>query len=87
MKYLLILLTLVLGGCSTTVPVTQKFPEIPQVLQQPCKPLKEVEKDASLIDLTKVVVENYTEYYQCSETVNGWIMWYTMQKSIYKELK
>lgn len=86
MKYLLPILFL-LAGCSTTVPVTQKFPQAPQVLQQPCKPLKEVQKDSNLVELTKVVVENYTEYYMCAETVQGWLDWYTTQKRIFEELK
>lgn len=87
MKICIALLTLLLAGCSTVVPVTQKFPEAPQVLLQPCKPLKELNKDASLVDLTKVVVENYSEYYLCSELVLGWQDWYKTQQKLYKELK
>jgi hypothetical protein len=87
MKYILILLGIVLTGCSTTVPVTQKFPAAPQALLEECKVLKPVEKDSSLIDLTKVVVENYTEYYQCKETTSGWIEWYKVQKRIFEGLK
>jgi len=87
MKYLLVLLTLFVAGCSTTVPVTQKFPEAPQVLFEQCEQLKEVAKDASLVDLTKVVVENYTKYYQCGILVEAWQQWYKTQQQIYKELK
>lgn len=83
-KYLLLLL---LTGCSTTVPVTQKFPEAPQVLLERCQVLKQVDKDASLVDLTKVVVENYTKYYECSVLVEGWHEWYKTQQKLYKELK
>jgi len=87
MKYLLIALVLLLAGCSTTVPVTQKFPQAPQVLLEQCEPLKELAKDASLVDLTKVIVENYTKYYQCTALVEGWHQWYKTQQNIYKELK
>lgn len=78
---------MLLVGCSTTVPVTQRFPQAPDTLLQQCVPLKEVAKDASLVDLTKVVVENYTLYYQCSTLVEGWHQWYKTQQNIYKELK
>lgn len=86
MKYLILLL-IFLSGCSTTVPVTQKFPQAPEVLLQQCEQLKEVPQEASLIDLTKVVVENYTKHYQCSVLVEGWHSWYKAQQQIYKELK
>lgn len=84
MKYLLVLL--LLTGC-TTVPVTAKFPEAPNILQTQCPALKQAADDAKLSDLTKTVVENYGEYYLCAETVNGWIEWYTKQKKIFEELK
>lgn len=87
MKRTLILLSLLLVGCSTTVPVTQKFPQAPDILLQQCQQLKEVNKDASLVDLTKIVVENYAQYYQCSALVEGWHQWYKTQQQIYKELK
>lgn len=86
MKYILPIL-LLLSGCSTVVPVTQKFPEAPQVLLEQCKPLKEVTQDSSLIDLTKVVVENYTQYHLCGELVLGWHQWYKTQREIFKDLK
>lgn len=85
MKYLAILL--LLSGCSTVVPVTQRFPQAPSTLLQQCEQLKEVAKDANLVDLTKVVVENYSKYYQCSILVEGWQEWYKIQQEIYKELK
>ena len=83
-KYLVILL---LSGCSTTVPVAQKFPPISEVLQQPCKPLKEVLSNTTLSQLTSTIVENYTEYHQCSNIVDGWQSWYTQQKKLFEELK
>lgn len=86
MKFILVLI-LLLSGCSTVVPITQKFPEAPQILLQQCEQLKQVSKDASLVDLTKVVVENYTKYYECSVLVGGWHEWYRAQQKIYKELK
>jgi hypothetical protein len=87
MKAILVMLSLLLAGCSTVVPVTQKFPQVPQVLLEQCKPLKQAPQDSSIIDLTKVVVDNYTQYYECSNLVQGWQEWYKVQQNIYKELK
>lgn len=84
-QYLLV--CLLLSGCGTVVPITQKFPEAPQVLLEQCKPLKQVDNNADIVDLTKVVVENYTLYYQCSTLVEGWQEWYNKQQKIFKELK
>ena len=85
MKYLI--LALLLAGCSTVVPVTQKFPEAPSILQQQCKPLAQVASTATISEFAKTVANNYTEYYQCSTLVEGWQEWYTKQKKIFEELK
>lgn len=83
-KYLIVLL---LTGCSTVVPVRQPFPQAPEILQQPCKQLKLVEDNVVLSEFTKTVVQNYTEYHQCSNLLSGWQEWYQKQKKIYEELK
>ena len=86
MKKLLILPLFLLSGCAVHVePVTAKFPEAPATLLQKCEALKEVAKDASLSDFTKVVVENYILYHECSRKVDGWHVWYTKQKAIFAE--
>lgn len=87
MKAILLFILLLLGGCSTVVPVTQRFPEAPSTLLQQCPPLKQLQQETNLVDLTKVVVENYTQYYNCSTLVEGWQDWYRRQQNIYKELK
>ena len=75
-----------LTGCSiTAIPVTPKFPEAPATLQEKCAALKEVAEDASLTDFTKIVVENYILYHECSRKVDGWNEWYTKQKAIFEE--
>jgi hypothetical protein len=84
-KYLLVLL--LLTGCSTVVPVAQKFPLAPEVLLEPCKPLKAAPDNATLSQLTKTVVENYTEYHQCTNIVAAWREWYTSQKQLFEELR
>ena len=75
-----------LTACST-VPVTMKFPEAPEVLMEKCTPLKTIEGEKiSIIDITKSVTSNYTLYYECSVKQEHWIEWYNSQKRIYEDL-
>ena len=87
MNYCPIFLAMLVTACSTTVPVTQKFPQAPQELQQPCKSLEQVITNTTLSQLTKTVVNNYSEYHLCSDRVENWQLWYTKQKQIFEELK
>lgn len=85
MKYILILLMLV--GCSTTVPVTAKFPEIPDRLMQKCPQLEKLGEEAKLSDISKTVTVNYTTYYECAVKNDAWIEWYNIQKHIFEGIK
>lgn len=81
----------ILVGCSTfkqLVPVKPPpFPEAVKELTQPCPDLKTIEgNQVAIIDLLKVVVENYTMYYQCSLKNDGWNDWYKTQKDIYEKV-
>lgn len=88
MKYILALLIAVtLAGCSTTVPVTRKFPEAPSVLVEKCPELKKLAQDAKLSDVARTVVENYTQYQHCSNKSDAWVEWYNSQKKIFEEVK
>ena len=88
MKTLLALLIAVtLVGCSTTVPVTRKFPEAPQTLIEKCPELKQLAQDAKLSDVARTVVENYTQYQHCSNKSEAWVEWYNTQKKIFEEVK
>ncbi len=88
MKIYGLILALSLTGCSTTVPVVAKFPEAPPSLKGSCPELKKIEGDSvSIVDLHKVVVDNYTEYYACAQKVEGWNEWYVKQKKIFEEVK
>jgi hypothetical protein len=85
MKFIsVLLLSLFLTGCSVFVPVKPpKFPDAPEQLRQHCNKLKMIEGDkVSITDMLKVVVENYTMYYECSTKVEGWNEWYVEQKKI-----
>lgn len=85
MKYLLIIL--VLTGCSTTVPVKPKFPEVPERLMQKCPQLEKLEGEAKLSDISKTVTNNYTTYYECAVKNDAWIEWYEIQKRIFESIK
>lgn len=92
MKFVsLILFTLVLTGCSLfkqPVPIVPDFPNATPELMKKCEELKTVDGDKVLItDMLKVIVQNYTLYYECSTKVDGWQEWYTEQKKIYEKLK
>ena len=87
MKYLLIALLLCLTGCSTTVPVTAKFPGTPNTIQQQCPPLQKLKDDAKLSEVANTVTLNYSTYYECSVKVDGWIEWYQIQKQIFESVK
>lgn len=78
---------LLLSGCSTTVPVKQKFPDAPNVLMEKCEPLETIEQPSIVFsEFLKVVTKNYTKHHTCSNLVEAWQAWYTEQKKISEEL-
>ena len=86
-----LVLAVTLSGCSSfkqLVPVKPPpFPEAVKELTQPCPDLKTIEgNQVAIIDLLKVVVENYTMYYQCSLKNDGWNDWYKTQRDIYEKV-
>jgi len=84
MKLILILLVL-LAGCSTVVPVTKKFPAAPELLLERCQELKQLTgSKISIIDYTKTVTENYTLYHECAAKNTSWIDWYQKQQQIFE---
>jgi hypothetical protein len=87
MKYISILLLALLMGCSTTVPVTAKFPEVPERLMKKCPQLEKLENDAKLSDISKTITINYSTYYECAVKNDGWIEWYNIQKNIFESVK
>jgi hypothetical protein len=76
-------------GCSTTVPVTAKFPEAPARLLERCpEKLQEITGDkTNIIDFTKTVAINYGTYHECAVKNDAWIEWYNTQKKIFNEVK
>ena len=88
MKLTPLILVLFLAGCSTPVPVSQKFPDVPKALVERCENLKKVEGDkVAITEMLKVVVANYGMYYECAAKVDGWNDWYLEQKRVYESAK
>lgn len=82
-----VIFTLVISGCSATVPVKQKFPEAPQMLLEQCPPLDQIKEDQVLFsEFLKTVTSNYTKYHNCAKMIEAWQNWYTEQKKISDEL-
>jgi hypothetical protein len=75
------------SGCSTTVPVTAKFPDAPRLGLGTCPQLQTVEDGVKLSELTKTVVVNYSTYYECAVKADQWNEWYNIQKSIFEKVK
>lgn len=84
----LIFSVLLLGGCSTVVPVTQQWPDPPgKLATESCAPLQTLQSDPKLSQVAKTVASNYDEYWACAIKVDAWRDWYTQQKIIYQRLK
>ena len=45
MKYSILSLALILAACSTPVPVSQRFPDVPKALVERCDSLRKIEGD------------------------------------------
>lgn len=85
--YITLLLFILLTGCSTTVPIVAKFPEVPKLLLTKCPNLQELSADAKLSDVAKIITINYSSYYECAVKMDAWIEWYSVQKIIYEGIK
>lgn len=87
MRTLLLVSMIVLSGCSTTVPVTVKFPEVPSELMSTCPDLKQTPPTSKLSDVLQVVTDNYSQYYECRVKLDSWIEWYKTQRTLFEGIK
>lgn len=87
MKKILLIVALLLTGCSTTVPVTSKFPDIPNRLLERCPNLQKLNDETKLSDVAKTVTINYSTYYDCAVKHDAIVEWYQIQKKIYEGVK
>lgn len=87
MKYIILVFTLILTGCSTA-PVVMKFPEVPAELMKKCEDLEKVPADTKQLSVTaEVVIRNYSRYHDCRIKNEGWHEWYNANKKIYESVK
>lgn len=84
MRYILVLL---LSGCSTLVPVSPKFPDVPTELTTPCHELAMINPTTKLSDVLDNVTSNYAEFHVCSAKVDAWNNWYKLQKETNSKVK
>ena len=87
MKYLVCFFLILMTGCSTVVPVTSKFPDVPERLMIKCPQLEKVSETPTLSDVTKIITNNYTTYYDCAVKHDAFIEWYNIQKNIFESVK
>ena len=80
-----VLLSLLLTGCSTVVPVTNTFPNAPSdIALVRCPQLQKIADNAQLSDVAKTVTVNYGTYYECAVKTDAWIEWYEIQRRIFE---
>ena len=85
MKFVIVALAVLLTGCSTLIPVQQQFPVAPAALLERCPDLLTIDDGKnSMQDMLKVVIQNYSLYYQCVEKTHNWQDWYSQQKRIHE---
>ena len=86
-KIISCLAILLLTGCSTTVPVVAKFPEVPKHLIVKCPNLEQLNENSTLSGVAKTITINYTTYYECAVKNDAWIEWYQIQKILFEGIK
>ena len=84
---LVFIIVLMVSACSTTVPVTAKFPQVPESLMVKCPQLEKLGNEVKLSDISKTITVNYTTYYECAVKHDAFIDWYQVQKNIYESVK
>jgi len=87
MKYLVCFFLILMTGCSTVVPVTSKFSDVPERLMVKCHQLEKVSETPTLSDVAKTITNNYTTYYECAVKHDAFIEWYNIQKNIFESVK
>jgi hypothetical protein len=61
---------------------------VPKALTEKCESLMKIEGDkVAITEMLKVVIHNYSLYYECTTKVEGWNEWYQEQKKIYNTIK
>lgn len=84
----LTVLLLLGSGCSSTVPIKQTFPSLPDELIKSCKPLELIDNSTTTLSkLMETVTKNYGLRHECAAQLDAILEWYTKQKKIFDEVK
>jgi hypothetical protein len=82
------IILILLTACSTNVPVTAKFPQVPPSLMEPSEGLVPLDPNKrELTDLFDNVAENYGRYHILEEKYSAWQFWYEQQKKIFEGIQ
>lgn len=88
MLLLILFVVAMCSGCSTPVPVTQKFPAADPVMMEPAPALVSLPKDTVELDkLIENTAENYGRYHELVRRLELWQTWYTKQKKIFDSVQ
>ena len=87
MKAILLLPTLLLTGCLTSVPIKPTWPDVPEELKTSCPDLLLIKDDAKMSEVVRTVTDNYAQYHECRNKIDTWIEWQKAQKKIYEDVK
>jgi hypothetical protein len=86
-KLIILLSAMLVGGC-TTVPVKRNFPEAPPELKAACPALKTLDPNTTKLSVViESVSDNYATYHECRVKMNEWIVWYNKNKEIFDSVK
>lgn len=87
MKYIIVL-SLFLGACSTTVPVHRNFPEADPYMMEPAPRLETIPEDTTELDvLIDNAADNYGKYRELVIRYEMWQKWYKQQKENFESVK
>ena len=82
------IISTVLAGCSTPVPVQRHFPQAPAELLQPAPALKPLPANTTELSvLIDNANENYSTYRVLREHYEAWQQWYQEQRANFDTVK
>lgn len=76
---------MIVGGCSTTPPPVDKFPQPDQRLMIPCeapRPLPDSKDAPKAAEALATVTSNYGSHYRCKNTLDSLQDWVRQQEAI-----
>jgi len=80
----LLLITLLLTGCQTVVPVNKPFPEAPEELMEPPKSMVPISgTDIRLSAFLAHLVDNNSICLENAIKLDAWQEWYNKQRELY----